>query len=193
MAKIKIMAVAGSLRVGSYNKKLLKTAVRGAEESGADVTVVDLKNFPMPPYDGDLEAAEGLPENAKKLKQLMIEQDGFIISSPEYNSSIPGTFKNVIDWVSRPEPTDKVTLPAFRGKVSAIMSASPGPLGGLRCLIHLRAILENIYVMVVPDQVTIASANEAFDENERLKDLQKEKKVLSLSANLVNILTKLKS
>lgn len=191
MTKPKILAFAGSLRQGSFNKKLIKIAVKGAEQADADITLIDLADFTLPAYNGDDEAAHGLPENAKKLKQLMIAHDGLLISSPEYNSSISGAFKNVIDWVSRPEEGEKISLPAFRGKVAAIMSASPSGLGGLRGLVHLRAILENIHVMVLPEQVTVPSAHEAFDEDGHLKDQQKEKRVISLGSQLAKITAKL--
>ena len=192
MEKCKILAFAGSLRQGSFNKKLLKIAIQGAKEAGADVTTIDLADFRMPVYDGDEEVAHGIPEIAKKLKNLMIAHDGFLIACPEYNSSIPGAFKNVIDWVSRPEKGEKISLPAFRNKVAAIMSASPSGLGGLRGLVHLRAMLENIFVMVLPEQTTIPNAPEAFDENGQLKDKKKEEKVIAFSKQFVEVLNKLK-
>ncbi len=101
MPKPKILAFAGSTRTDSFNKKLIRIAVTGATETGADVTVVDLRDFPMPLYDGDLEQREGLPPNARKLKDLMLTHQGFLISSPEYNSSVSAVFKNTIDWTSR--------------------------------------------------------------------------------------------
>lgn len=189
--KPKILAIAGSTREGSFNKKLIKIAVQGAIAAGADVTLVDLRDFHMPLYDGDLETKAGIPENARKLRTLMAEQDGFLIASPEYNSSISGHFKNAIDWVSRPEK-DVASLLAFRGKCAAIMSASPGQLGGLRGLVHLRAILENIFVMLIPEQVTIKSAQDAFAENE-LKDPKEQTAVLGLGEKLTKLIIKLKA
>ena len=121
----KILAFAGSTRTESFNKKLIKIGVEGARTAGAEVTLIDLRDFPMPLYDGDLEAASGIPEHGKRLKKLFVEHDGLLISSPEYNSSIPGVLKNAIDWVSRPEPNEP-PLVAFGGKVAALMSASPG-------------------------------------------------------------------
>ena len=122
----RILAFAGSLRQGSYNKKLVKVAVEGARAAGAEVTLVDLREFPMPVYDADLETASGLPEHAKRLKKLFLEHDGLMISTPEYNSSIPGTLKNALDWVSRSEQGEP-PLAAYAGKVGIFMSASPGP------------------------------------------------------------------
>src|SRR4051812_33174915 len=111
----KILAFAGSTREGSYNKKLVKVAAAAATAAGAQVTLVDLRDFPMPLYDGDLETKEGLPSNARKLKELFISHDGFLISCPEYNSSISGVLKNTIDWISRPQPNEP-SLAAFAGK-----------------------------------------------------------------------------
>ncbi len=189
-AEPKILAFAGSLRQGSYNKKLMRIAAAAARRAGADVTEIDLGEYPLPVYDGDLEADAGLPENARKLKALMKGHGGFLIASPEYNSSISGTLKNVIDWTSRPEP-DEPPLVCFRGKTAAIMSASPGALGGLRGLVHLRAILGNIGVLVLPDQKAIASAAEAFAENGSLKDPKQLQAIEQIGTRLAEVVTKL--
>ena len=125
----RILAFAGSLRRESFNKKLVPIAAKAARDAGAEVTLIDLKDFPLPLFDQDLEAEQGMPENGKKLKQLFIDHDGLLIASPEYNSSITAVLKNAIDWVSRPAPGE-ASLVAFRSKVSTLMSASPGALGG---------------------------------------------------------------
>lgn len=190
--KLKILAFAGSAREGSFNKKLIKVAVGGARKAGADVTLIDLADYRFPLYDGDLESKEGLPGKAKELKKMMMEHDGFLIASPEYNSSISGVLKNAIDWVSRPEKDDPISLCAFRGKSAALMSASPGHLGGLRGLVTLRSILENIYCLVVPEQVTISNAMEAFNEDGQFKDIAVEEKVLKHGKHFVDFLIKLK-
>jgi chromate reductase, NAD(P)H dehydrogenase (quinone) len=190
LAKPKILAFAGSTRVDSFNKKLVKIAAAGAMESGADVTVIDLRDFAMPLYDGDLEQKEGLPSNARKLKDLMLSHQGFLISSPEYNSSISGVLKNMIDWVSRPSEGEE-PLACFKGKVAGIMSASPGGLGGLRGLVHVRAILENISVLVIPDQIAIARAHEVFDANGTLKDKKQEDQVKRIGTGVAKLLIKL--
>lgn len=190
MAKPKILAFAGSTRIDSFNKKLVKIAAAGAMESNADVTVIDLRDFAMPLYDGDLEQKEGLPPNARKLKDLMLSHQGFLISSPEYNSSISGVLKNMIDWVSRPSEGEE-PLACFKGKVAGIMSASPGGLGGLRGLVHVRAILENISVLVIPDQIAIAKAHEVFNADGTLKDKKQEEQVKRIGANVAKLLIKL--
>lgn len=190
MAKPKILAFAGSTRIDSFNKKLVKIAAAGALENNADVTVIDLRDFAMPLYDGDLEQKEGLPSNARKLKDLMLSHQGFLISSPEYNSSISGVLKNMIDWVSRPSEGEE-PLACFKGKVAGIMSASPGGLGGLRGLVHVRAILENISVLVIPEQIAIAKAHEVFNADGTLKDKKQEEQVKRIGANVAKLLIKL--
>lgn len=190
MAKPKILAFAGSTRTDSFNKKLIKIAAAGAREGGVDVTPIDLRDFQMPLYDGDLEQKEGLPPNARKIKDLMLSHQGFLISSPEYNSSISGVLKNTIDWASRPSEGEAY-LACFQGKVAGIMSASPGGLGGLRGLVHIRSILENIGVLVIPDQMAIAKAHEAFDTDSTLKDKKQEAQVKKIGENVAKILLKL--
>ena len=161
---------AGSARKESMNKKLAKLAADMAQEAGAHVTHIDLKDFEMPLYDGDVEAQNGIPENAKKLKQLFVGHDGFFIASPEYNSSMPPLLKNTLDWISRPHEENEASLIAFNGKIVALGAVSPGGLGGLRGLVSLRMMLGNIGVTVVPSQVAVGSGFQAFDENEHLKD-----------------------
>jgi NAD(P)H-dependent FMN reductase len=188
----KILAFAGSTRAGSFNKKLIKIAVKGARDATAEVTHIDLRDYALPLYDGDLEEREGLAENAKKLKALFLANDGLLISAPEYNSGITGVLKNAIDWVSRTEGEEK-DLACFIGKVATLMSASPGALGGLRGLVQVRSILGNIRVLVLPDQVTVPKAHEAFTDDGALKDAKKQAAVERLGATLAQTLRKLKA
>jgi NAD(P)H-dependent FMN reductase len=163
----RIIAFAGSSRADSLNKKLVQIAAEGARGAGAEVTLIDLKDYPLPLYDGDCESELGLPENAKKLRAILLPADGLLISSPEYNGSISGVLKNIIDWLSRPvagEPT------AFRGKIVGLMSTSPGVLGGLRGLVHVRSILMNLGALVLPEQIAVPKAAEVFDSQGKLKD-----------------------
>ena len=192
MSTPKIAAFAGSLRAGSFNKKLLAIAADAARTAGAEVTVVDLRELALPLFDQDLEDASGLPEGAKRFKALLRASDGFLIASPEYNSSITAALKNAIDWASRAESDDEPSLVAFRGKAAALIAASPGALGGLRGLVTLRSILGNIGVLVLPDQVAIPTAHEAFDEAGKLKDERKVKQVAKLAGTLVDLSKKLK-
>ncbi len=188
----KILAFAGSTRIDSYNKKLVKIAATGAKAVGAQVTYLDLRDLPLPLFDEDLEAEEGLPANARTLKDLMISHQGFLIASPEYNSSVTGVLKNAIDWASRPSPNEApLALTAFADKVATIMSASPGGLGGLRGLVHLRSILGNIKVLVLPDQVAISKAYEAFNPDGTLKDPKQQQSIEKLGEGLTKILLKL--
>ena len=133
----RLLAFAGSSRVDSFNKKLVQNAATGARQAGAECTVVDLRHYPLPIYDGDLESEEGLPENAAKLKALLVDATGLLIATPEYNGSVPALLKNTIDWTTR---SGKATpdLSPYAGKVAGILSGSPGPLGGLRALTELR-------------------------------------------------------
>jgi len=191
MSQPKIVAFAGSTRTGSFNKQLLAIAAAAARAAGAEVTVVDLRDLALPLYDQDLEAGAGLPEGAKKFKALLRGSDGFLIASPEYNSTITGALKNAIDWASRAEADGEPPLVAYRGKTAALLAASPGALGGLRGLVHLRSILGNIGVLVLPDQIAISTAHEAFAADGHLKDERKAKQVADLARNLVATLEKL--
>lgn len=182
----KILCFAGSLRQDSYNKKLVKIAMQAAKEGGAEATFIDLKDFPMPIYDGDIEAESGLPETAKQLKKIFKEHQGFLISSPEYNSSYSAALKNAIDWVSRPEPGEK-PLEMFSGKVAGVMAASPGALGGLRGLVTLRMLLGNINVLVVPNQIAVSGAADAFDEKGNLKDEKKQAQVIAIGLRVAEV------
>ncbi len=184
----KILCLAGSLRKDSLNKKMVKVAMAAAEEAGAECTYIDLKDYPMPIYDGDIEDESGIPDNAKQLKKIMKEHHAFLIASPEYNSSVSAALKNFIDWTSRPEQGEK-SIEAFIGKVAGIMACSPGALGGLRGLVTLRSILGNISVVVVPEQHAIPHANEAFSEDGKLKD-EKNQKAVANVAKRVTSLTK---
>lgn len=192
-ATLKILAFAGSTRTGSFNKKLVKIAVKGAGNAGAEVTLIDLRDYALPVYDGDLEERDGLPENAKRLKALFLANDGLLISAPEYNSGITGVLKNAIDWVSRPAPDEEEDLACFLNKVAALMSASPGALGGLRGLVQVRSILGNIRVLVLPNQISIPKAHEAFHDDGTLKDAKKQAAVENLGATLTQTLRKLKA
>jgi chromate reductase, NAD(P)H dehydrogenase (quinone) len=191
MAAPKLLAFAGSLRAGSFNQKLVEIAAEGARAAGADVKVIHLRDLPMPLFDQDLETAGGLPENARAFKALLRASDGFLIASPEYNSSLTGALKNAIDWASRAETDDEPPLVAFQGKTAAIMSASPGALGGMRGLVHLRAILGNIGVLVLPDQAAVPTAHAAFDEAGVLTDARKAEQVRALGRRLAELTAKL--
>lgn len=165
----RLLIFAGSARRDSINKKLAAAAARQAEALGAEVDLVDLADYPMPLYDGDLEA-EGFPPLVSAFRERMIAADGFLIASPEYNGSLTPLLKNTIDWVSRPQEGVAEGLVAYRGKVAALVATSPGALGGLRGLGHLRTILAGIGTHVIPGDVAIGSGFQAFDEEGALMD-----------------------
>lgn len=190
MTKCSLLAFAGSTRQDSFNKKTLAIAVCGAEKAGAQVTVLDLRDFSLPLYDGDLESREGLPENARKLKTLFLAHQGLLIASPEYNSGYTPLLKNTLDWVSRSLPGE-APLSAYQNKTAVLMSASPGALGGLRGLAQIRAVLGNIGVLVLPQQIAVSKAHEAFNADGSLKDPRQEKALEALGTTLTEITQKL--
>ena len=187
----KILAFAGSTREASFNKKLVRVAAEGAREAGADVTVVDLRDYPMPLYDGDLESADGLPETARHLKDVFKEHDGLLIASPEYNGGMSAVLKNAIDWVSRREG-DEDGLAAYRDKVAGLVAASPGRLGGLRGLVHIRQILTNVGVLVIPQQHALSGAGQAFGDDGMLTDEKTQATVTGIGARVARTVEALK-
>lgn len=188
----KILAFAGSLREASFNKQLVRVAATGAIDAGAEVTVIDLRDFPMPLYDGDLEANEGLPEPVQRLKALFMEHQGLLIASPEYNGGMSAVLKNTIDWVSR-SAEGEGALAAYKDKVAGLVATSPGRLGGLRGLVHIRQILSNIGVLVLPQQHALGGAGEAFDDEGALKDSAQQATVTGIGARLAHTIRSLES
>jgi chromate reductase len=161
----KILVVPGSTRTGSHNVKLAALAVKELTLIDADVTRISLADYPLPLYEADLDARVGQPANAFALKQMIMAHHGVFITSPEYSASVTPILKNAIDWVSRVRERGDPTHAAFKGRVFAIASASPGRAGGLRSLMALRQILElGCGALVIPEQVAIPSADQAFDE-----------------------------
>jgi chromate reductase, NAD(P)H dehydrogenase (quinone) len=159
----RILVLAGSTRRDSVHRKLAPQVVSALEQQGLNAEFADLRDYPMPLYDGDLETEEGLPSAAKALKERARLADGIVIASPEYNGSYPALLKNAIDWISRPEQGER-HLEVFRGKTAAILSASPGPGGGQRGLKQLRELLEMMSVTVIPEQLEIARSSAALDD-----------------------------
>lgn len=184
-AEITILALSGSTRKDSANKKLIAQATSIAEKFGAKVTLIDLNNFPIPFYDGDLEANQGIPENAKRIIQLIKDNDGIMIASPCYNGSISAVLKNIIDWSSRFFNEDGKGI--FAGKSFAIMSASPSPYGGSRGLKHLEDILTCLNGKVVNTKVSVGDAYQAFDSNGKLKNTQIESQLTKEIQELISL------
>ena len=188
MSAVRVLAFAGSLRKGSYNKKLAKQFAAAAERAGAQVTVLDLADYPMPIFDEDVEA-EQFPERAAAFKEQLRQHDAFIIACPEYNSSITAALKNAIDWASRKTTDDEAPLEAFKGKVVALAAASPGGFGGLRGLVPVRMLLGNIGCLVLPQQLAIPHVQKVMAEDGSIGEEAIQKQVDSIAQALVDTAT----
>ena len=170
-APARLLFFAGSSRTASHNKKLARLGAMIAEVNGIPSTFADLGDYPMPLYNGDLEAAEGPPENARKFKAVMQAHSGIFITSPEYNASITPLLKNALDWISHTRDEGEAPLQVYKTRVFALGSASPGGMGALRSLTTVRQVLElGLGALVLPDQFAVPRANEAFDEHGHLKN-----------------------
>ena len=182
---MRLLFFAGSTREGSYNKRLAWLAHRIAEANGIEGVLVDLKDYPMPLYDADLEKAEGPPQGARAFKALLGEYEGVFIASPEYNASVTPLLKNTIDWVTRVHAKGETGLEVFQSRVFAIGGASPGYYGGMRSLLMLRQILSvGTGALVIPQQIALPRAAAAFEEDGSLKDEAQQK----LCTNVVEAL-----
>jgi chromate reductase len=194
---VRILAFSGSARRESLNKKLARVGADAARAAGAEVTLVDLDDFTLPVYHGDLEAEHGMPEKALELRELFLAHDALLIASPENNWSVPALMKNTIDWLSRSIGDGKGAnsgLAPYRGKVAALMGATPGPWGTLRGgLPHLQHILSHLGVLVLGTHLPVAHADEAFAEDGSLKDARTAKSLHALAASLVETTAKLKA
>jgi NAD(P)H-dependent FMN reductase len=186
----KILAFSGSARKKSYNQAVAKAAAEGAKVAGAEVTLINLADYPMPIFNEDEEAESGIPENAKAFKELLKSHDAFVIASPEYNSSYPALLKNAIDWASRMEEGEK-PLQAFKGKPVAMFAASAGALGGMRVLVVLRMLLSNIGMHVLPNQRAIGKANTLVNEEGEISDEKTLKQIHQTASDLVSFASKL--
>jgi len=169
MSALKILVIPGSLRTGSLNAKLAAAAAYQFAQAGVDVTRISLADFPLPIYDGDLQTKSGVPKNAINLKRMIGAHHGVLMVTPEYNSSVPPLVKNTIDWVTRVQDTNETRGQVFRGRAFAIAAASEGRLGGTRALAALRLILSACHAMVIPNQLALSFAGEAYDDMDRLK------------------------
>jgi chromate reductase, NAD(P)H dehydrogenase (quinone) len=169
MSALKILVIPGSLRSGSLNARLAAVAAHEIALAGAEVTRISLSDFPLPIYDGDLQAKSGVPKNAVNLKRMIGVHHGVLIVTPEYNSSVPALVKNTIDWISRVQDAHETRGQVFRDRAFAIAAASGSRLGGTRALSALRLILTACHASVIPNQLALSFADEAYDDNERLK------------------------
>ena len=169
MSALKILVIPGSLRTGSLNARLAAAAVHEIALAGAEVTRISLADFPLPIYDGDLQTKSGVPKNAINLKRLMSAHHGVLIVAPEYNSSVPPLVKNTVDWITRVQDAHETRGQVFRGRAFALAAASESRFGGTRSLAALRLILSACHAMVIPNQLALSFASEAYDDMDRLK------------------------
>lgn len=184
----RILVFAGSIRAGSFNARLAANAARELALLGAEVTRISLADYPMPIYDGDLESRSGPPENAIKLKQHFMAHRGIFIASPEYNASITPLLKNTLDWVSRVREGREVPLAAYKDRVFALGGASNGQYGAMRSLLALRHVLEvGCGALVIPDQIAVPRAADAFDDMDTLKDEQTMNRLRGVLQRLIDV------
>ena len=169
MSALKILVIPGSLRTGSLNAKLAATLAAELVQAGAEITRISLADFPLPIYDGDLQAKSGVPKSAINLKRMMASHHGVLVVTPEYNASVPSLVKNTIDWISRVQDPHEARGQVFRDRAFAIASASGNRLGGTRALMALRLILSACQAHVIPNQLALSFAGEAYDDMDRLK------------------------
>lgn len=185
-----LLVIPGSTRTAAFSKQLARAAAGLAKAEGYEPTLIDLRDHAMPLYDGDLEAAEGLPEAAVRLRALIKQHDALLFVSPEYNSSLPAVLKNTIDWLSRPyakEPKAQV----FEHKVAGLLSSSPGALGGMRGLVHLRQVLMNLAVLVITEQFSLGGAATAFNPDGTLIEPKHVASVQKVLRRLVEVARKM--
>ena len=187
MSTLKILVIPGSLRTGSHNVRLAAAATYEFAQAGVDVTRISLGDFPLPIYDGDLQAKSGVPKHAVNLKRMMAAHHGVLIVTPEYNSSVPALVKNTIDWVSRVQDAHETRGQVFRERVFAIASASGGRLGGARALAALRLILSACHATVIPNQLALSFADDAYDEMDRLKNSTDADALKALVRQLIDV------
>ena len=184
----RILVFAGSIRTGSFNARLAALAAKELALAEAEVTLISLVDYPMPLYDGDAEKASGAPENAVKLKRLFTLQEGVFIASPEYNASITPLLKNTLDWISRVREGRETPLAAFKNRVFALGAASNGTYGGMRSLIALRQVLElGCGALVIPEQIAVREAADAFDERDNLKDERAARLLKTVARRLLDV------
>ncbi|MFK7960480.1 MAG: NADPH-dependent FMN reductase [Phycisphaerales bacterium] len=187
MSTPRILAFSGSLRQASFNQAVVGIAADAARAAGAEVTLISLRDFDLPLFNEDIEAESGRPEAAARLIELFRAHHGLLIGCPEYNSSISPALKNAIDWVSRPTE-GQPPLDCFDGKVAGLVAASPGGLGGLRGLTHVRAILSSIKVIVHPNQAAVGGVHGQLNEaRNALAEERLEKMVRSVGTDVAGL------
>ena len=187
MSALKILVIPGSLRTGSHNVRLAAAAAYEFAQAGADVTRISLGDFPLPIYDGDLQAKSGVPKNAVNLKRMIGAHHGVLLVTPEYNSSVPPLLKNAIDWITRVQDAHETRGQVFRQRPFAIAAASQGRLGGTRALSALRLILSACHATVIPNQLALSFADQAYDEMDRLRNPADSEALKALVRQLIDV------
>jgi chromate reductase len=187
MSALKILVIPGSLRTGSHNARLAAAAAHELAQAGAEVTRISLGDFPLPIYDGDLQARSGAPKHAVNLKRLIGAHHGVLIVTPEYNSSVPALVKNTIDWVTRVQDAHETRGQVFRDRAFAIAAASESRLGGTRALAALRLILVACHATVIPSQLALSFAGEAYDDRDQLKNPADVEALRALARQLIDV------
>lgn len=187
---IRVLVIPGSTRTDAFSKKLARAAGKLVAQAGAEATVIDLRDFAMPLYDGDLETSEGVPEGAVRLRGVVKVHEALMVCTAEYNSSLPAVLKNTIDWLSRPYAAEP-GVSVFKHKTAAVLSSSPGALGGMRGLVHLRQILMNLGVLVITEQFSLSNAASGFAADGSLVDAKHSATVLGIAQRLVHVTSRL--
>lgn len=195
MKQPRIVVMAGSRRREALSRRVAAACALAVRNAGAEVESVDLDDYPAPLYDGDLEAASGLPDGIVRLQQRLYASDGLLVVNPEYNGSITPLLKNTLDWCSRPNPADRARSggAVYAGRAAAVVGSSPGALGGMRVLFHVRDILGYLGMHVIPQQLAVAKAGEAVGDDGRLRDAAQQDMLDTLAAALVDSARRLRS
>ncbi|MBT4523374.1 MAG: NAD(P)H-dependent oxidoreductase [Phycisphaerae bacterium] len=183
----KILAFAGSTRKESFNKRLAKIALLAADKAGAETTFIDLHDYDMPLYSEDLLAEHGMPEGVIAFKEMLKNHNGFLITSPEYNGSLTGTLKNAIDW-GTVKADGEERMACWNGKIAGLLSASPGGLGGIRGLHHLRTILAGIGTFVLPNHLAVGNSTTNLQNDEQITDEKLQLQLESLTHEMVRVI-----
>ncbi|WP_321951935.1 NADPH-dependent FMN reductase [Burkholderia cenocepacia] len=184
---VKILAFCGSSRRESFNQKLLEIAAAGATANGAEVSFISLADYPLPIYDADAEREQGVPEKVRALQDLFATHHALLVASPEHNGGYTAALKNMVDWVSRPTADGTPGVALFTGKVAAVISASPGPMGGIRAMLGMRGVLEKLGAIVIPQGFSLGSAHQAFAGSGSLADEKADAEVRRVGLGLVNV------
>ena len=195
MNKPRIVVMAGSRRREALSRRVAAACVRALDAAGAEVERVELDDYPAPLYDGDLEAASGLPEAIVRLQRVLHASDGVLVVNPEYNGSLTPLLKNTLDWCSRPNPADPERSggKVYAGRAAAVVGSSPGALGGMRVLFHIRDVLGYLGMQVIPQQLAVGKAGEAVGDDDRLRDAAQQDMLDKLAAALVDTARRLRA